>query len=490
MRSFLGIIWIILALLFAGMAEARIYGPSDFTSISGKHSNAWSNTDFTSAAVSASGLTITFAGGDPIASGMTIGMRLTFTNMSVSANNTTFKITGFSGTSNRIVAVVAVSPAPADQSADTSFNITSTDGTLTFGGGDPVVTNSWGQGDAFALRGTSADRAYLIENFGGTTNRTMLVIPPPPADFSADTSFTLEHAKIVKLSDRFYHVFEPAGMSGNHCVIMAIHPAFTNGPTYLYDLNIATLSEASTSKCAVVFPSGIGFPSYYSGIPLSVLELWSSNLAVCCRTSFRASVDDNEWIHDVIADMTIRQNIDATKVYLTGYSNGAILALGYLCHYPSDIKAVSINAGALVVDHDSCTNSLAGKQIQWTHGYNDGNIPIKGGHAGVGICTYPSMPANKAYLESLGATVHVIVPNSVDGCGDLTIGHCLTGMNTALAAVDALCVPAVTGLALKTSVTDNNGITATTETTYPYCLGASVAARFVNMTDGDGAWTP
>lgn len=482
---FIFLLW----LVCASSAEARIYGPSDFTSVSGKHSNVWSDADFTSAAVSASGGTITFAGGDPIASGMTIGMRLAFTNMSVSSNNTTFKITGFSGTSNRVVAVVAVSPAPADQSADTSFNITSTDGTITFGSGDPVVTNSWGQGDAFALRGTSADRSYLVENYGGTSNRTMLVIPPPPADFSADTSFTLEHMKIVKLSHRFYHIFEPAGMSGNPCVIMAIHPAFTNGPTYLYDLNIATLSEASTSKCAVVFPAGIGFPSYYSGIPLSVLELWSSNDAVCCRTSFRThNENDNEWIHDVIVDMTIRQNIDTTKIYLTGYSNGAILALGYLCHYPSDIKATTINAGALVIDHDSCTNSLSGKKIQWTHGYNDNNIPINGGHAGVGICTYQSMPSNKAYLESLGATVHVIVPNSVDGCGALTVGHCLTGMNTALAAVDAACVPSVTGLPLKSSVTDGNGVTATTETTYPYCLGASLAARFIGMADGTGAW--
>jgi hypothetical protein len=84
---------------------------------------AKSNTELTSVAASASALTFTFGGGDPVSEGFRVGMIVRFTNTSVSANNSkNFLITGFSGGSNRTMSVY---PAPTDMGADTSFNITS-----------------------------------------------------------------------------------------------------------------------------------------------------------------------------------------------------------------------------------------------------------------------------------------------------------------------------------------------------------------------------
>ncbi len=82
-----------------------------------------SNTELTSAAAVASTKTITFAGGDPVASGLTVGMTIRFTGLSATANNTTnFIITGFGGTSNRDM---TVHPAPTDMAADTTFTVAS-----------------------------------------------------------------------------------------------------------------------------------------------------------------------------------------------------------------------------------------------------------------------------------------------------------------------------------------------------------------------------
>src|SRR5215475_6362358 len=88
---------------------------------------ALSNTDFTSAAADNPTSTFTFAGGDPIASGLRTGDIIRFTNLSDAGNNAkNFVITGFSGTSNR---VVAVTPAPNTMAADATFNMTSNGGT-------------------------------------------------------------------------------------------------------------------------------------------------------------------------------------------------------------------------------------------------------------------------------------------------------------------------------------------------------------------------
>jgi hypothetical protein len=84
---------------------------------------ATSNTDFTSVAASASGSTFTFASGDPVVAGYGVGDIVRFSNMSSTTNNATnFVVLSFSTGSNRVMTVF---PAPTDQAADSTFNMTS-----------------------------------------------------------------------------------------------------------------------------------------------------------------------------------------------------------------------------------------------------------------------------------------------------------------------------------------------------------------------------
>jgi hypothetical protein len=65
---------------------------------------------------------ITFAGGTPVTAGLRIGDIVRFTGLTVGGglnNATNFLITGFSGTSNRVLAVY---PAPTTATADTTFS--------------------------------------------------------------------------------------------------------------------------------------------------------------------------------------------------------------------------------------------------------------------------------------------------------------------------------------------------------------------------------
>ena len=82
-----------------------------------------SNTQFTSVVSDASTSTFTFAGGDPVSEGYRVGDIMRFATLAATANNgVNFMITGFSGTSNR---VVAVTPAPVtDPGPDSSFTVT------------------------------------------------------------------------------------------------------------------------------------------------------------------------------------------------------------------------------------------------------------------------------------------------------------------------------------------------------------------------------
>lgn len=79
--------------------------------------------DLTSVAASASGKTLTFGGGDPVALGLRVGMLARLAGASETANNgINFTILGFSGASNRVMEVY---PAPTDMTADTEFDLVS-----------------------------------------------------------------------------------------------------------------------------------------------------------------------------------------------------------------------------------------------------------------------------------------------------------------------------------------------------------------------------
>jgi hypothetical protein len=87
-----------------------------------------SNTVLTSMTADHTASTLTFGGGDPVVAGLKPGMGIKFTGLTATANNgTTFVITGFSGTSNRTVAVL---PAPTTAASESTFTLSSTGSSL------------------------------------------------------------------------------------------------------------------------------------------------------------------------------------------------------------------------------------------------------------------------------------------------------------------------------------------------------------------------
>lgn len=83
---------------------------------------ALDETDLTSAAADNATSKFTFAGGDPVALGLGVGMVVRFANLSEAANNArNFTILSFGGTSNR---EVTVTPAPTTMTADSAFSVT------------------------------------------------------------------------------------------------------------------------------------------------------------------------------------------------------------------------------------------------------------------------------------------------------------------------------------------------------------------------------
>ncbi|HLY82415.1 MAG TPA: PHB depolymerase family esterase [Acidimicrobiales bacterium] len=81
---------------------------------------------------------------------------------------------------------------------------------------------------------------------------------------------------------------------------------------------------------AVVYPQGVN-------------DAW--NAGTCCSDAPSRGTDDVGFVGAVIADATTRFAADPSRRYLTGVSNGAMMALRFECERPAELAAIGSVAG-------------------------------------------------------------------------------------------------------------------------------------------------
>jgi polyhydroxybutyrate depolymerase len=109
----------------------------------------------------------------------------------------------------------------------------------------------------------------------------------------------------------------------------------------------------------VVYPSGTGFPRIY---PMEGAALKA----------------DVRFISDLIDTLEASYNIDPTRIYADGFSNGGGMAFALSCTLPDRIAAVGMVAGAQLLPWSWCTDSRPVPMIAF-HGTADPIVPYGGG---------------------------------------------------------------------------------------------------------------
>ncbi len=173
---------------------------------------------------------------------------------------------------------------------------------------------------------------------------------------------------------RKYLVYRPIGLTEIKAVVMVLHGGGGTG------LGVSNLGEhplsvfrtlADIDKFLVVYPEGspdnLGNPG------------WND-----CRSDdiSGSQGDDITFLKQLNAKLMSELNINSTKMYLTGTSNGALMTYSYAFQYPETIKAIAVSSGNLPMFPESgtCTNgSTLPLPILLTHGTSDPAMPANGG---------------------------------------------------------------------------------------------------------------
>lgn len=170
-----------------------------------------------------------------------------------------------------------------------------------------------------------------------------------------------ETRNITLPDGRTYRIDLPASPRGAP-VILALHGGGGNPDQTAR--NSGLTAPALAKGYGVIFPAGTG---------RTALLTW--NAGNCCASAARKNVDDLAYLDAVIADAVKRFGLDATRVYLTGMSNGSMMAERYAALRPGTVRAVAGVSGTM----DLSTPIRGAVPFLHIHGTADTSVPYQGG---------------------------------------------------------------------------------------------------------------
>lgn len=135
-----------------------------------------------------------------------------------------------------------------------------------------------------------------------------------------------------------------------------------------------------------------GIAVFPEGVPSNgKLNLRFWNAGNCCHDAMDRNIDDVAFIRELIEHLTKDLRIDKDRVYVTGMSNGGMLAYRLACEIPEYITAVAVVSGALMTE--SCTPNKP-VPILHIHSEKDLKVPMRGGK---GLGGYHFTPTKFAF---------------------------------------------------------------------------------------------
>ncbi len=198
-------------------------------------------------------------------------------------------------------------------------------------------------------------------------------------------------------SRRTYHLYVPRTLpKGAVPLLVALHGGLGSGTQFEQNSDFDGLAEAN--HFIVAYPDGT--PTGYGPDHL----VW--NAGGCCgwAEASRSNVDDVAFIRSLVVHLESTYRIDPDRVFVTGHSNGALLAFALSCQLSPTIAAIAVQAGALM--EPSC-HPVRPVSVMEIHGTDDQNIPINGGKGTRGVSGV-TFPPPLVALETFA---------SADGCG-------------------------------------------------------------------------
>ncbi len=175
------------------------------------------------------------------------------------------------------------------------------------------------------------------------------------------------HTRYVRQGElrRAYHVHVPPAYDARRPmpVVLALHGAAMNGQIMEWVSGLS--KKADQAGFIAVYPNGTG--------PGGTLLTWNAGIFPGSLNPRRA--DDVGYIGRVLDDLGTAVRYDHKRVYVTGMSNGAMMAYRLAVEMPERIAAIAPVAGVMCLPDPMPRRPVP---ILHIHGTKDGLVPFEG----------------------------------------------------------------------------------------------------------------
>ncbi len=198
---------------------------------------------------------------------------------------------------------------------------------------------------------------------------------PSNAEFRFSSSISVDgkvRTYVVNLPPNYY---QDAGFS----LVIGLHGGGGNGEQF--ERSSYLTDKANAAKFIVAYPDGIQ--------GTGILKARSWNAGWCCDYASEHNINDVKFISELVDKLAAEYKINPKKVYVTGHSNGGMLAYRLACEIPHKIAAIAPNATTMVVNQPC--NPSRPVPILHMHSVLDQNVPYTGG-VGSGVSKHYNPP--------------------------------------------------------------------------------------------------
>jgi polyhydroxybutyrate depolymerase len=165
---------------------------------------------------------------------------------------------------------------------------------------------------------------------------------------------------------RTYFVHTPPGYDGTEKLPLVIVLHGGGGNAENAEKMSGMSDKADAANFLVLYPDGTGGVGEH-------FHTWNSGN--CCAYAMKNNVDDVAFLRALIEKLEYEYAVDQKRVFVTGMSNGGMMAYRVGCTMADKVAAIAPVAGAI----DASCNPSAPVSVIAFHGTEDENVPYNGG---------------------------------------------------------------------------------------------------------------